>query len=95
MHKTTVYLNDEEVESLRQLAPATGRSQAELIREAIRHVAAQAPRRRFRSLGKGAGTGAPVRSWNPEALYAKLFSDSESLTASPSDTNSSADTHRS
>ena len=49
--KTTVYLNDEEVQALRQLAAATGRSQADLIREAIRHAAAQAPSRRFRSLG--------------------------------------------
>src|SRR6266851_9265392 len=44
MHKTTVYLNDEEVQALRQLAAATGRSQADLIREAIRHAAAQADR---------------------------------------------------
>jgi hypothetical protein len=85
MHKTTVYLNDEEVESLRQLAAATGRSQAELIREAIRHVAAQAPPRQFRSLGKGSGTGTAVRSWNPAAVYAKLFPDSDSASSSDSD----------
>jgi len=76
MHKTTVYLNDEEVQALRQLAAATGRSQADLIREAIRHAAAQAPARRFRSLGKGRGPGGTVRRWQPAGLYAKLFSDS-------------------
>ncbi len=77
MRKTTVYLHDEEVEALRQLAAATGLSQAELIRAAIRRAAAQAPPRRFRSLGKGAGPGGPVVRWNPADLYAKLFSNSD------------------
>jgi Ribbon-helix-helix protein, copG family len=78
MHKTAVYLNDEEVEALRQLAAATGRSRAELIREAIRHVAAQAPPRRFRSLGKGESKGGPAGRWQPAAIYARLFSTSDS-----------------
>ena len=87
MHKTTVHLSDEEVAALRQLAAATGRSQAELIREASRHAAAQAPPRRFRSLGKGAGPGGTVGRWNPHALYAKLFSDP----AADSDSSAGAD----
>jgi Ribbon-helix-helix protein, copG family len=86
MQKTTVYLNDAEVEALRQLAAATGRSQAELIRQAIRQAAAQAPTRRFRSLGKGEGGGESVPRWNPTALYARLLSDS----ASDPDSNAAA-----
>jgi hypothetical protein len=88
MQKTTVYLNDAEVEALRQLAAATGRSQAELIRQAIRQAAAQAPTRRFRSLGKGKGEGGgeSVPRWNPTALYARLLSDS----ASDPDSNAAA-----
>ena len=35
MYKTTVYLPEELKRSLRQLAATTGRSEAELIREAI------------------------------------------------------------
>ena len=35
MLKTTVYLDDEQVLALRQLSEATGRPQAELIREAV------------------------------------------------------------
>ena len=71
MHKTTVYLNDEEVQALRQLAAMTGRSQADLIREAIRNASAEAPPRRFRSLGKGASSGRTARRWNPTDLYTR------------------------
>jgi hypothetical protein len=87
MHKTTVYLNDEEIESLRQLAAATGRSQADLIREAIRRMASPAPPRRFRSLGKGESATDPVRSWNPVIVYAELFTASNSNSAPTADPN--------
>jgi Arc/MetJ-type ribon-helix-helix transcriptional regulator len=75
MHKTTVYLNDEEVEALRRLAASTGRSQAELIREAIRQATgpSRAPRQ-FRSLGKGQGPGGPTPRWNAAELYEKRLS---------------------
>ena len=56
MRKTTVYLNDDEAEALRQLAAATGTSQAQLIREAVRRAVAQPPQRQFRSLGRGASS---------------------------------------
>ena len=65
MRKTTVYLNDDEAEALRQLAAATGTSQAELIREAIRRKVAQPPERQFRSLGRGASTGSRRSRWRP------------------------------
>ena len=73
MRKTTVYLNDDEAEALRALAAATGRSQAELIRDAIRRAVTSAPERRFHSLGQGVGTGAPRPRWRPAALYDRAF----------------------
>ena len=73
MRKTTVYLNDDDAEALRQLAATTGRSQAELIRDAIRRAVTGAPERRFRSLGQGVGTGVRRPRWSPGALYAKAF----------------------
>ena len=60
MRKTTVYLSDEEAAALRRTAAETGRSQSELIREGVRMVTAASGERRFRSMGKGAGTGEPV-----------------------------------
>lgn len=73
MRKTTVYLNEDEAEALRQLAVATGASQAELIRGAIRQAVAQLPPRRFRSLGKGESAGAPTTRWTPADVYDKAF----------------------
>lgn len=75
MHKTTVYLNDDELEGLRQLSAATGRSQADLIREAIRQATARSrTARSFRSLGKGEGPGEPTPRWDPKDLYERRVS---------------------
>jgi Ribbon-helix-helix protein, copG family len=73
MRKTTVYLSDQEAEALRKLAAATGRSQADLIREAIRQATAVSPPRRFRSLGKGQGPGGPTPRWHAADLYQNVF----------------------
>jgi len=73
MRKTTVYLNDDEAEALRQLAAASGTSQAELIREAVRRAVAQPPARQFRSLGRGASTGSRRSRWSPSTVYDKAF----------------------
>jgi predicted transcriptional regulator len=73
MRKTTVYLDDGEAEALRQLAATTGVSQAELIREAIRHAVANVPARKFRSLGIGQGTGRQGARWSATELYDKAF----------------------
>jgi hypothetical protein len=75
MRKTTVYLNDDDAEALRELAVTTGVSQAELIRAAIRETVARRPGRRFRSLGLGEGAGADARSWNATDLYKKAFGE--------------------
>jgi predicted DNA-binding protein len=65
MRRITVYLADDEAGGIRRLAARTGRSQADLIREAVRRVIAdQEPERRaFLSLGKGRGGGAPYTKW--------------------------------
>ncbi len=77
MRKTSVYLSDDEAESLRRAATATGRAQAELIREGVRRVLAEvdeAPRA-FRSLGAGHGGGRPYRSWASADLYRKAMNE--------------------
>ena len=58
MRKTTVYLSDEELGDLRRESAATGRSVAALIREGVRLVTRDTPRR-FASRGVAAGDGTP------------------------------------
>lgn len=48
MRRTTVYLPDELKAQLERAAAATGRSEAELIREGVAHVAARGTRPRPR-----------------------------------------------
>jgi hypothetical protein len=60
MVKTTVYLDEADADAIRRLAAETGRSQAQIIREAVAAVAASAPPRRFHSMGVGRGDGTPV-----------------------------------
>jgi hypothetical protein len=43
MEKTQVYLRKEELDALRQAAARSGRSMAELVREAIRQVVLKPP----------------------------------------------------
>jgi Arc/MetJ-type ribon-helix-helix transcriptional regulator len=69
MRKTSVYLNDEEAEGLRALARATGRSQAELIREGVRRLLRKPPKRTFHSLAQGASGDSP--RWSAEELAAR------------------------
>ncbi|HUQ43657.1 MAG TPA: ribbon-helix-helix protein, CopG family [Candidatus Limnocylindria bacterium] len=73
MRKTSVYLTAEEADGLRRLAVREGRAQAELIREGIRRVIAEAgePEREFRSLGAGASGVQKPRRWSSEELYRK------------------------
>ncbi|MDX6632135.1 MAG: hypothetical protein QOG26_140 [Solirubrobacterales bacterium] len=73
MHKTTVYLTDEQVEGLRRLALARNESQAELIREGIGRVLTEAPEREFHSMGKGESKQGASRRWTSDELYEKAF----------------------
>jgi hypothetical protein len=54
---------------------ATGKSQAELIREGVRHVieTAGGAAREFHSLGKGRGGGEPYTPWNADELYTTVM----------------------
>ncbi len=77
MRKTSVYLSDQEAEQLRLLSVRDGRPQAELIREGVRHVIAEADpaRRQYRSLGKGRGGGQPYERWPAAELYEKSMGE--------------------
>jgi hypothetical protein len=71
MRKTSVYLTDDEAEGLHRISAATGKAQAELIREGVRRVIAESEGkpRTFRSLGRGHGGGHPYTSWKAADLY--------------------------
>lgn len=76
MHKTTVYINESQAERLGRLATSSGRSQAELIREGVERVLAEAPSRTFRSMGKGRSGGRADRRWDADELYRKARGES-------------------
>ena len=75
MRKTSVYLTVDEAEGLRRLSVREGRPQAELIREGIRRVLADAePRTRtFRSLGIGRSDGRKPSRWTSDELYHEVM----------------------
>lgn len=75
MRKTSVYLTDEEAEGLRRVAARDGRAQADLIREGVRRVIADAGSkpRVFHSMGKGHGGGEPYRPWSADELDEKVM----------------------
>jgi Ribbon-helix-helix protein, copG family len=64
MEKTQVYLRKEELEALRKAAARSGRSVAELVRDAIRKVVLKPP------------TGGLVAIWDGEPKRASIDHDS-------------------
>ena len=61
MKKTSVYLDDDQIERLRWLAERAGRSQADVLREAIMAYAARPePARVFALDGIGEGPGGSI-----------------------------------
>ena len=60
MVKTTVYLQESEAAALRRMAARSGRSQAEIIREAVAAATADARKHRFKSHDVAHGTGQAV-----------------------------------
>lgn len=74
MRKTTLYLEESEADALRRLAAETGRSQAELIREAIGQLIGPAPSRTFHSMARGSSAGSTsARKWSSDELYRKVM----------------------
>ena len=70
MVKTTVYFSEETALALRQLASARGRSQAELIREAVAQYVGQATRPQPKGIG-AYRSGRPDVSTRAEELLKK------------------------
>jgi hypothetical protein len=69
MKKTSVYLDEEHVERLRRTAEAEGRSQAEVLRDAIiMYTSRSAQRRPFALTGVAASAGQPVADLPEEEL---------------------------
>lgn len=64
MTKTQVYLRDDELEALHEVARRSGRSVADLVREAVRQVW-------LRPKGQG-----PVALWDGEVLRTSIEHDS-------------------
>ena len=72
MMKTTVYLDERDAAALRRLAAETGRSQADIIREAIGRTTRAVGPRRLRSAAAGRGNGEPVARASDEIVRAEL-----------------------
>jgi predicted transcriptional regulator len=72
MVKTTVYLDEGSAAALRRMAAETGRSQAEIIREAIDRTTSGLGPRRLRSAAAGHGAGEPVARRADEIVRAEL-----------------------
>jgi Arc/MetJ-type ribon-helix-helix transcriptional regulator len=77
VRKTSVYLTSEEADGLRRLAVREGRPQAELIREGIRRVIAEAGGRPrvFRSLGVARSDGDKPSRWTSDELLRKVMGE--------------------
>jgi predicted transcriptional regulator len=73
MNKTSVYLTDDERDRLAYLARRTGKSQAEIIRDAIRSYERHVETERWPSIdGAGTGPGGSIADI-PEEEYLKGF----------------------
>ena len=69
MKKTSVYLDDEHVERLRRVAEAEGRSQAEVLRDAIlMYTSEKRPPRTFAMDGVACGPGGSIADIPEEEL---------------------------
>ena len=69
MKKTSLYLGEADVQRLRRLSEMEGRSQAEIVREAIAaYEAGRKPKRRFALAGAWEGDGSSVADVPEEEL---------------------------
>ena len=81
MKKTSVYLDEEHQRRLREIAEREGRSQSEVLREAIAHYSAflnAAPDRTFVSAGSYEGDGEPMTQEEIDELMKGFGSDAYS-----------------
>jgi predicted DNA-binding protein len=70
MKKTSIYLEDVDVQRLRRLAERTGRSQATIVREAIEaYELHMKPDRAFALTASGSGDGRSVADISKEELF--------------------------
>lgn len=77
MKKTSVYLDEADIGKLRRLAEREGRSQAEIIREAIGVYESRVkPDRNFALTGSWAGDGTSVADVSEEELMRGFGDDS-------------------
>ena len=72
MVKTTLYIDERDAAALRRLAAETGRSQADIIREAIGRTTRSIGPRQLRSAGSGHGTGESVARRADEIVRSEL-----------------------
>jgi hypothetical protein len=72
MVKTTVYLDERDAAALRRIAADTGRSQADIIREAIGRTTRASGPRRLRSTASGQGTGESIARHADAIVRAEL-----------------------
>jgi hypothetical protein len=72
MVKTTVYLDESDAAALRRMAAETGRSQADIIREAIGRTTKAAGPRRLRSTAVGRGSGESISRHADEIVRSEL-----------------------
>ena len=77
MNKTSVYLTDDEVETLRRLAEREGKSQATVLREALAAYDERAvPDRNFEMFGIFEGDGTSIADVPEEELMKGFGEDS-------------------
>jgi len=69
MHRTTVYLDEQVCADLARIAEDTGRSQAELIREALAEYTHRARVKAPRSIGAGASGRGDLSARFDELLF--------------------------
>jgi hypothetical protein len=79
MRKTSVYLSEEEAEGLYRAAMASGKSQAQLLREGVQKVIAdwETRPRTFHSMGIGRGgrRDEAHATWNADDLHRWVMGD--------------------
>jgi hypothetical protein len=88
MKRTTIFLSEETNRLLRDVARRSGRSQAEILREALSEYLSREPRPRPRSIGMGNNrddsvTSANVKDWVREQWESEIAQSGETEASQP------------